>query len=108
MRVRIPCCLPFLSVISDMEKILREVQHNGGGPDLVFWCPGCKCGHGVWTTGERKRWSFNGDMEKPTFDPSVLIERKPRCHLHVRNGEIHFLPDCEHELKGRIVPMEKF
>lgn len=43
---------------------LRKVQ---GG--WAFWCPGCKSSHIVY----EGRWQWNGNPEKPTFKPSVLV-----------------------------------
>ena len=78
-------------------------------------------------------WQFNGDYDRPTFAPSVLVtsghytpshpgpecwctynERHPetpssfrceRCHSFVRDGQIEFLSDCTHALAGRTVPL---
>lgn len=101
-----------------VDKILREIdrQGNDGCPSHAFFCPGCQGGHAYWTTGP-VAWKFNGDMEKPTFEPSLLIYGwkapdgtmgQPRCHLYVRDGQIQFLDDCEHGLKGQTVPMQPF
>ena len=118
------------------KKILYPVQRPEGftGPcaDFMFWCPGCKCCHGVWTSGKNTvgaAWSFNGDMEKPTFEPSILVKHtrditddehrrimageklnipQTICHIFVRNGQIQFLSDCTHELAGKTIPMEAF
>jgi len=35
---------------------------------LAFWCPGCRSHHSF-----DSRWSFNGDMVKPTFSPSLKV-----------------------------------
>lgn len=86
-------------------------------PDVIFHCPGCKCEHGVWTSkpaANGAQWSWNGDMVRPTFAPSLLIQwggsgpnDVPRrvCHSFVTNGEIQFLTDCTHELAGQTVPL---
>ena len=74
-------------------------------------CPGCGCLH-IFD----QRWSFNGDMDKPTFSPSMLVngtpdmqkyinENNPRCHSFVRDGMIQFLSDCTHELAGKTVEL---
>jgi Family of unknown function (DUF6527) len=52
------------------------------------------------------RWLFNGDMQSPTFSPSVHIVGK--CHSFVSAGKIQFLSDCSHELAGRTVELEPF
>ena len=118
--------------------ILLQCEHKPGDghADFLFFCPGCKCGHGVWTTnrnGVGANWTFNGNMEKPTFSPSILIrshmwtppvtpenmaewDKAPWpqtkvetvCHSFVRDGMIQFLGDCTHELKGQTVPLPDF
>ena len=69
----------------------------------LFQCPGCSKPHPF-----DERWTFNGDMEKPTFRPSLLVNKSNhpgelRCHSFVTNGEIRFLSDCDHDLKNKIV-----
>lgn len=38
------------------------------GKTVMFWCPGCNRAHSI----KIGVWQFNGDVEKPTFSPSVL------------------------------------
>lgn len=77
---------------------------SGTGEVFVIWCPGCKCHH-TFNVGREKRpvWTFNGDMEKPTFSPSLLYVG--RCHLFLTDGRIQFLSDCAHELAGQTVDL---
>lgn len=84
-----------------MAKVF--VSQRATGPAYYFYCPGCKNYH-VFDS----RWQFNGDLDKPTFSPSLLcnpdhVER--RCHSFVRGGKIEYLSDCHHELAGQIVEM---
>lgn len=54
------------------------------------------------------KWTFNGDFEKPTFNPSMLIQPNNlhgRDHFFVKGGKIQYLSDCEHELAGQTVEM---
>ncbi len=88
-------------------------------PDWVFFCPGCKQLHGVWTSkpnivnGKPQIWTFNGNVDKPTFSPSIHITRtrtgssKPEtiCHSFVRDGKIQFLGDCRHDLKNQTIEL---
>ncbi len=74
----------------------------------VFYCPGCKCGHYVRTKGQQPVWQFNGDVNKPTVNPSILVQSANRCHSFVRDGLIRFLDDCSHELKGQTVEIPEF
>lgn len=97
-------------------------------PGWVRWyCPGCACTHRV-PVNTPEGWGFNGNYERPTLTPSVLvyshktliddtltgealtapqnITQSPRCHTFIRDGKIEFLPDCTHHLVGQTVPME--
>jgi hypothetical protein len=98
-------------------KILLESESEFGQKGLVFYCPGCKMYHSIITEQSSKYtgpvWAWNGSMEKPTFSPSLLIhlgvnqEGVDRiCHLFIQNGEIKYLDDSTHELRGQTVPME--
>jgi hypothetical protein len=96
-------------------KTLHET-HGDGRETVMFWCPGCETHHAVnvkHPTGERPVWQWNGDRERPTFAPSVLVtydfgeERTPkRCHIFVRDGRIEYLSDCTHQLAGTTIEME--
>lgn len=76
---------------------------------VIIQCPGCDCIHAF-----DERWSFNGDLERPTFMPSLLVrwaggfgpERRERvCHSFVTDGRIQFLPDSTHHLAGQTVDL---
>jgi len=60
-------------------SVMHAVEQREGFPDptFIFWCPGCKFGHGVWVnraSGQtHAQWTWNGSLEKPTFTPSLLI-----------------------------------
>ena len=97
------------------------------GESYWFWCSPCGTHHSFRTKlakGERAPlWTFNGDMEKPTFTPSLLYrftrdrDNRPnpdgtypnpvdfRCHLFLTNGQIQYLGDCSHSLRGQTVPL---
>ena len=94
-----------------MPKVYQATGRAPGSTEQVwfFWCPGCQCLHSIKTPG----WTFNGDLEKPTVSPSILVNGNPachnpmakRCHSFVRDGKIQFLGDCEHELRGQTVDL---
>lgn len=114
--------------MGQLSKYLRNVA--GGG--IAFWCEGCREAHVVWTgAGPGPRWSWNGDVNKPVFGPSVLVRGHhivrdaqgrwtghwvldenglalPRvCHTFVgcngaQPGEIIYLGDCTHALAGQV------
>lgn len=54
-------------------------------------------------------WSWNGDYEKPTVHPSVLLTRPDvRSHLFIWEGQLRYCADCSHELAGKTVDMVDF
>jgi len=74
-------------------KHFRNAQGELVG--YTFYCPGCREIHNINTS-----WRFNGDYEKPTIEPSILVQweegvmfQKMRCHSFIRNGDIQFLTD---------------
>lgn len=83
---------------------------------VFFHCPGCGCAHLVIVDG-RGAWGWNGDLELPTFTPSVLVrydvsppnERlSTRCHSFVTDGRIQFLDDSTHHLTGQTVDLPEW
>ena len=83
-------------------------QDNTDQPEFHFHCPGCGYGHWFKTTGGHPRWTWNGDFDKPTVHPSILVNQstpEARCHSFVLDGKIQFLGDCFHKLKGQTVPL---
>lgn len=111
-----------------LSRKLRNIE--GGG--LGYWCQGCDMLHQVRVgDGPRPRWGWNGDVEKPTFTPSVLvtwnqgeppattedIRQKIRsgeivqtkvhkvCHTFVTDGRVQFLGDCTHQYAGQTLDL---
>lgn len=83
---------------------------------LTWYCPGCKCSHGVPVPPHPQAWQWNGSLNAPTLSPSVLVtyediggglpkDRPSVCHCFVRDGCIEFLGDCAHELASQTVEM---
>lgn len=75
---------------------------------LQVWCPGCERLHPFRTRGPGPVWTFDGNLDAPTFAPSMLVNKHhpaSRCHSFVRAGEIQFLGDCHHGLAGKTVPL---
>jgi len=86
-------------------------------PRIYFKCPGCKSDHVV--NDSPGRWTFNGDYERPTFTPSILVTYNGRdagvddappavCHSFVTDGHIQFLGDCTHALAGQTVSLPPY
>lgn len=91
---------------------LNPISSKGITVGYTFWCPGCKDVHLIYTHPSMGiHWQFDGNLEEPTFSPSLLRyanKSSPRCHTFVRNGQIQFLGDCEHELKGQTVEIPEW
>lgn len=98
-----------------MAKVYELSADNRGprgGRLVCFHCPGCGYGHSFEIEAPNGRgWTWNGSVEKPTFKPSLLCnpDSPPhRCHSFVTDGQIQFLSDCHHELKGQTVPIPEW
>lgn len=101
-----------------VEPVYEESSREQGPAGYAFECPACGVYHSLnvrpahWAAGGNPVWSFNGDVERPTFSPSLLVRwnegenREPRvCHSFVRDGRIQFLGDCTHDLAGQTVEL---
>jgi hypothetical protein len=106
-----------------MSQAGKYLRRTGDG--YSYWCQGCEEMHAV-TSG----WEFNGNLDAPTFSPSVLVtsghfmsSHKPgdacwctynashpdkparfkcrRCHTFIKAGMVQFLGDCTHALAGQ-------
>jgi hypothetical protein len=110
-------------VMTNPVALLRttvDIDGNYLGKSLLFWCPGCASysGHGglhalpVEGT-EQPQWYWNGNLELPTLEPSILTQSDYGdppvhrvCHSFLRDGVWDFLSDSTHVLAGQKVPME--
>ena len=82
-------------------------------------CPGCGWVHHFRTVPSKLNrrngepypvWGFDGNLEKPTFNPSMLVigadlDGESRCHSYLKGGIWEFLSDCTHENAGRKMPV---
>lgn len=96
------------------------------GNNISFYCAGCKHMHHIQVgEGPGPRWSWNNDLNSPTFQPSILEtyehwtppyifgHPKPEtqvkvtdiCHTFVTDGKIQYLSDCTHHLANQTVDM---
>jgi hypothetical protein len=90
-----------------------EAFPQSWGTLYMFHCPGCDNGHifHCRTDGGQPSWDFNGNLERPTFSPSIKLDghlghgKFGTCHSYVRDGRIEFLSDCTHDLAGRSVEL---
>lgn len=82
---------------------------------IMFRCPACDMYHHIKTgTGQGPRWTFDGNVEAPTFMPSVKVSwgdpNNPghnirMCHFFVKAGQVKYLTDCSHEFAGQTVDL---
>ena len=108
-----------------MGQVSAKLRRATDG--FSYWCQGCEEVHGVRVPG----WGFDGNLEQPTFTPSVLVTSghytpghtgdcwctyqarfgKPapfscsRCHTFITRGMVQFLADCTHALAGQTLPL---
>lgn len=96
------------------NKVYKVINKKRELLGYSFHCPGCgyqHCYHTEKPNPIGAIWTFNGDLEKPTFKDSLLVNKSreggyPLCHLFVTDGEIRFLSDCTHKLAGQTLEME--
>lgn len=95
-----------------MSKLI-PVYKGGKVTAYIFDCPGCGDSHEVSVhphkNAQGASWLFNGDLQKPTFSPSINAQIKRTelglpdkiCHSWVTDGQIMFLSDSTHYLRGQ-------
>jgi len=96
--------------MGQVSGVLRKAE-NGHS----HWCPGCEGMHVIPSS-----WDFDGNVDKPTFNPSVRITyngpdagqerdygRAPSacCHYFLHAGQLQFCSDSTHELSGKTVAL---
>lgn len=111
-----------------MGQVSAKLRRTERG--YSYWCQGCEEVHAV-TTGPGG-WSFDGNLERPTFSPSVLVrsghfltgggkpcwctyyaehpDKEPIfkcsvCHTFITGGVVQFLGDCTHALAGQTLEL---
>jgi len=59
--------------VAALSKKLRNwINPENGDEGLIYWCQGCNDWHTIRTKGATA-WGWNGDVDRPTFTPSVLV-----------------------------------
>ena len=100
--------------MSEYSEVLRKDDQGG----YLHRCPGCKGFHRIAVEKAQPngaQWTFDGNMGKPTFSPSVKVtwkwgeeQRDECCHYFIRAGNIEFCADSTHDLAGKSVPLPPF
>lgn len=108
-----------------VSRVLRNwADSDGERSGFTHWCPGCEHSHEYVTyrkdgkhDNEHPVWGFNGNVECPTFTPSMRIfihaheddgvkfAEQTTCHYFLTDGQIRFCGDCQHKLNGQTVPL---
>lgn len=102
-----------------MRTVIRRWQSSTGedlGHHLLLWCPGCEQAgwgglHQIGYQGDGATpepvWSWNGDRERPTVTPSLLVTRNEdeKCHSYITDGSWVYQADSTHALAGQTVPL---
>jgi hypothetical protein len=105
-----------------MNQVSTKLRRTDRG--YAHWCPACGEMHTIFDN-----WQFDGNLEVPTFTPSVKItgvqavvdERGDWtgewiksadgralplcCHYFLKAGQLEFCGDCTHALSGQTVPL---
>ena len=88
-----------------MNPVMQVRPVEGREDHYALWCPGCDDLHMITAA-----WTWDGNLEAPTFDPSILCTGGPggdtyRCHSFLKAGVWEYLTDCSHAMAGQRVPM---
>ena len=110
--------------MAQLSSKLRSVKNPNGVTGIAHWCPGCNDIHEFAISGKNSsgaQWSWDGNAEAPTCNPSMNIRANTPdmkgynscagslvCHYFLKGGQIQFLGDSTHILKGQIVPLPDF
>lgn len=94
-------------------KLHEVLKQDDTHYSWCFYCPACAALHQC-----DNRWGFNGNVEKPTFEGSVLVHEvkptadsvpgyrgHPRCHSFVTDGKISYCGDSTHAMAGQTVDL---
>lgn len=109
-------------MMGQISAKLRTVGVDDGhsGIGYAHWCPACEEMHAFAVEkpfSNGAKWTWDGNVNAPTFSPSMNIRIGPYpadddqpgridvCHYFLRAGVIDYLGDCTHALKGQKVPL---
>ena len=87
-----------------LSDVLERVDEG-----YMHYCDGCDSYHRINVdkpnahTGAQ--WTFDGNVECPTFSPSINIVGQ--CHYFIQQGNSIYCTDSKHNLAGKTVPLPK-
>lgn len=96
---------------------MKVERVNEGYPAAgwLIFCPACNSHHLF-----SDKWRFNGNEERPSFAPSMIVRIGPMptvpvgrpdagkirvCHFVLTDGKMQFQADCTHSFVGQTVPL---
>lgn len=94
-----------------MAKVRKLINEDKGvkfhHDQYLIMCLGCGYGHALGLKAEGGNHIFNMDFDKPTFSPSLLqnFNKDRICHSFIKDGNIQYLEDCFHHLKGQTIEL---
>ena len=103
-----------------MKLVRREWDWDGKHFAAYYvYCPACERAHRFIVENEENPehcWEFSGELDWPTFRPSLLVNCGPLklggrdevCHSYLRNGVWRYLGDSTHKLANHHTPMVDF
>jgi hypothetical protein len=106
-----------------MGQIIAKMRNTTQG--FSWWCPACEQGHPL---PSKYGWTFDGNLEAPTFTPSFKHTGKQPinvdgvwtgewvrdkdgkavdwcCHYIITAGQVAYCSDCTHSLAGKTILM---
>jgi hypothetical protein len=92
-------------VLAETVEAWTEIS----GKCFLHWCPGCEQLHLINIEKPNRLgaiWSFDGNLDLPTFNPS--INHIGYCHYFIRSGNIEFCSDSKHQYAGQTIPLPPF
>jgi hypothetical protein len=83
-----------------MSQVSSKLRRGEGR--YFHYCPACDELHSL-----PDEWSFNGNLESPTFSPSFKHQwgTDEICHYVLTDGVLNYCGDCTHSMAGQKVPL---
>lgn len=96
--------------VSPEQRVI--VLDHAGQKSAMLYMPGLPCPIQINITGSHPVWEWNGDVNNPTFTPSILTrlpwgsaQYEIVNHVFVRDGKIQYLGDCTHAYRNQTIDL---